>query len=359
MCIYILKKNSLKPVFIITLFFVIIVMLFPLLIRGDIDTVIKAGESPQPTSGLWMSGSAENPDEPAGTSFDSSTSIRLIRKDGSAETLSMRDYLIGVVSAEMPAIFEPEALKAQAVAARTYSLFRMTEDQAHEGGALCTEPGCCNAYLSTEALKEKWGEDFEKNLAYITEAVMQTDGICISYDGKPIFAAFHSSSIGRTENSENVWRKELPYLRSVTSPETASDVPNYISDVTISFKEIRSLASEAYPEAKLGSDPKDWLTGAVYTENGRLARINFGGVELRGTDLRSLFGLRSAYVSWRVEEDGILFETTGYGHGVGLSQYGANVMAKNGADYVEILKHYYTGIDIAVISTAPEVKDSV
>ncbi len=353
--------RRIKPVFIISPFFVAIVLLFPLLVQGSRSPASAASRSPSPGpfSELWLEGSKAEAEPVSMKSIDESTRVELLKEDGSTEAVSMKDYLIGVVAAEMPALFEREALKAQAVAARTYTLYRMTEDRAHEGGRLCTAPGCCNAYADLDSLKEKWGADYEANLARITEAVVQTDGICLSYEGRPIFAAFHSSSVGRTEDSENVWKGRLPYLRSVESPERADEVPNFTYGVTIAFNEVKRLVREAFPEARLGKEPEKWLTEAVYTQNGRLARVKLGGVELSGSQLRALFDLRSAAVTWSIAEDGIKFETKGYGHGVGMSQYGANAMAKAGADYIEILKHYYTDIDIAVASAAEIPKDSV
>ena len=149
-------------------------------------------------------------------------------------------------------------------------------DQVHEGGALCTDPGCCNAYLTYDELKDKWGTAYEANLGLIKRAVEETDGICLSYDNEPIFAAFHSSSVDETENSESVWRSELPYLRSVSSPEGEATVPNYISHVTIAFNEIKRLVKEAYPEAKLVSNPAKWLGGAEYSEGGRACKSFVG-----------------------------------------------------------------------------------
>ena len=359
--------NKIKPVFMVSFAFILMVLLFPLLVTKTpgLEAEITEPEitkTPVPTAELWMRAEVIQPedrlpDKPE--EYDTAIYIKLISKDGLSSAFTLRDYLIGVVAAEMPALFEPEALKAQAVAARTYSIYRMKADQVHEGGALCSDPGCCNAYLTDEALKEKWGADYEANLARITGAVLQTDGICLSYNNEPIFAAFHSSSVEKTENSESVWRNALPYLRSASSIEDEDSVPNYISRVTISYKEIQSLVKEAYPKAKLSSKPEGWLTGAEYTENGRLIKVSLGGVELKGTELRALLKLRSTAVTWRFLNDGIMFETKGYGHGVGMSQYGANAMAKRGADYQEILMHYYTDVDITVISTLLDENDSV
>ncbi len=355
--------NRIKPVFLLLFAFILLVLIFPFIITKKSESEhIKPQETVEavvPSAELWMETDTDYEEDRQTEEYDTAIYIKLILRDGSVTALSLRDYLTGVVAAEMPALFELEALKAQAVAARTYSMYRLKVDQVHEGGALCTDPGCCNAYLTNDELKDKWGTAYEANLGLIKRAVEETDGICLSYDDEPIFAAFHSSSVGETENSESVWRSELPYLRSVTSPEDEATVPNYISRVTISFNEIKNLVKEAYPQAKLVSNPAKWLSGAEYSEGGRLLKINLGGIELKGTELRYLFKLRSTVVTWKVENDGILFETKGYGHGVGMSQYGANVMAKNGSDYLDILKHYYTAVEVTVISKFIDEKDPV
>ncbi|MBP5165826.1 MAG: stage II sporulation protein D [Oscillospiraceae bacterium] len=289
-------------------------------------------------AGLWLeAGRAEQADLAA--------EVLLITEEGE-KRMDMRSYLVGVVAAEMPASFMPEALEAQAVAARTFTFFRMREEPVHENGAVCADPGCCKAYMDADRLKERWGERWSENLRKIERAVEGTDGEIVVYDGAPVFAAFHSSSCGSTENSENVWSGALPYLRSVESPEKAEDVPGYHSELAISFDELRRIAGRDCPEADLSGDPEGWLTGAEYSTTGRLKSVSLGGVRLSGTQMRKLFGLRSAAVIWELEEDGVHFHVSGYGHGVGMSQYGAEVMAENGADHEEILAHYYTGTQL-------------
>ena len=272
---------------------------------------------------------------------DSGVTVRLL--DGEeAFDIALDEYLVGVVAAEMPADFEPEALRAQAVVARTYTLYKMTvsPSESHPVAHVCTDPRCCKAYLGDDALRERWGGGYGEYLARITDAVRSTDGICITYEGEPILAAFHSSSPGRTASSREVWGGELPYLVSVESPEGADTVPDYVSTVTVSREDFMETVRSAVPEA----DFSVGLVGEVtWSESGRVLAAEVGGVELTGRTLRSLFGLRSTAAEIRVTEEDVIFTTVGYGHGVGMSQYGAQVMAQEGSTYEEILAHYYPG----------------
>ena len=258
----------------------------------------------------------------------------------------MSDWLPGVVAGEMPASFEPEALKAQAVAARTYIMYSMgREKSAHPEADVCDDPGCCKAHASDETLRQNWGESYESNWAKILEAVRSTDGEYMSYGGEVIQAVFHSSSAGRTEDSAAIWQAQ-PYLVSVDSPETAEDVPNYVSSLSVSPEDFKSTVQTLHPEAQLDGDPAYWLGAAVHDASGRVESVDIGGAQVPGTELRTLFELRSTAFALDYTPDGFLFTVTGYGHGVGMSQYGANVMAEDGADYEEILTHYYPGAEL-------------
>ena len=267
--------------------------------------------------------------------------VTLLTDSGTWE-LGLEEYLFGVVAAEMPAAFPPEALKAQAVAARTDTVRRMGSSP-HPPGTCCADPGCCRAWLPDTALRERWGADYDRWAAVIRQAVEETAGTVLLYQGEPILAVFHACSPGSTEASENVWLEALPYLRSVSSPETADSVPEYYSTVEFSWEELRRVALKAVPEADLSGPEEDWLSGAEYTESGRLRRVMLGGAELTGSGLRMLLGLRSAAFTWTCGTEGIRFSVRGYGHGVGMSQYGARQMALDGADWQEILAHYYPG----------------
>ena len=277
--------------------------------------------------------------------MDSELSFSVLT-DGSIETVTMSDWLPGVVAGEMPASFEQEALKAQAVAARTYIMYSMgREKSAHPEADVCDDPGCCKAHASDETLRQNWGESYESNWAKILEAVRSTDGEYMSYGGEVIQAVFHSSSAGRTEDSAAIWQAQ-PYLVSVDSPETAEDVPNYVSSLSVSPEDFKSTVQTLHPEAQLEGDPAYWLGAAVHDAAGRVESVDIGGAQVPGTELRTLFELRSTAFALDYTPDGFLFTVTGYGHGVGMSQYGANVMAEDGADYEEILTHYYPGAEL-------------
>ena len=267
--------------------------------------------------------------------------------------MTLGAYLVGVVRAEMPASFEPEALKAQAVAARTYTLYKLQTGGNHGGTAdICTDSTCCQAYISEEDARSNWGDAADGNEAKIEAAVRETDGEAILYGGVPILAVFHSSSAGQTRSSGEVWVNDLPYLQAVASPEPADSIPNYYSRVEFTAEEFRQKVLASYPEADLSGDVSGWLQNAVTDTAGSVETVEVGGVTMKGSTLRSVLGLRSACFEWEAADGGLVFYVTGYGHGVGMSQYGANQMAKEGADYREILTHYYTGVTVEPYTAA-------
>ncbi len=299
---------------------------------------------------------ASAPPRPAPTAAASELSVteapkpsplpETIRLKAGNETLELPldDYLCGVVAAEMPASFPEEALKAQAVAARTYALGGLVGGK-HGEAAVCSDPGCCQAWLSDEALQARWGEDYEARAAGIRAAVEATAGQVLRYGEEPVFAAFHSSSAGATEDCGAVWNPR-PYLVSVSSPETAEDVPNYVSTVSCRAIDLRDTLLSAHPEADFSGPPEAWLEELRRDGSGRVSEAVLGGVSFAGTALRQLFALRSTAFALDYEDGVFTFTVTGYGHGVGMSQYGAKVMAEQGADYMEILAHYYPGTEL-------------
>ena len=267
--------------------------------------------------------------------------------------MDIEKYLVGVVAGEMPVTFEEEALKAHAAAARTYTLYKLwVEPSDNHDADVCTDPGCCKAYSDETMLREKWGDEFEANIAKIEMAVWETQGMYMVYDGEPVLAVFHSSSSGATENSGNVWNRDVPYLVSVLSPEGSDEVTNYITTTEVSYDEFKNTVLENYPEADFSSSEQDWVTDIVYSESGRINSAVIGGVEIPGTEIRSMFSLRSTAVSVAMGAKGVVFTVTGYGHGVGMSQYGANCLAKEGKTWQEILRWYYSGVDFASMLTS-------
>ena len=259
-------------------------------------------------------------------------------------SLSEEDYLVGVVAAEMPASFPEEALKAQAVAARSYARYCAATGK-HPEADLCADPGCCQAWQSEEALREKWGEAYGDNLLRVRQAVEATRGQILTYEGEPILAAFHSSSAGATEDCGAVWNPR-PYLVSVSSPEGPEDVPGYRSMLRCAPLDFRDVILSARPEADFSGPEEDWLGECRRDASGRVESLVLGGVSVSGTELRRLFSLRSTAFSLEYAEGMFVFSVTGFGHGVGMSQYGAMVMAREGADYRQILAHYYPGAEL-------------
>ena len=266
------------------------------------------------------------------------------------KTVSMpiEEYLCGVVCAEMPASFEEEALKAQAVAARSYARYKQNELNAvHPEASVCTDYTHCKAYTPINEKEKIWGDDSKKYRAKIENAIIETQGEVITYNGEVALAVFHSQSGGgRTENSADVWGGNVPYLVSVESRGEEKS-PNFYSDVTVSFENFRNTIMSLNPTASLTSSND--IGQIEKSEGGAVKTIQIGGQEFSGKEIRGAFGLRSSCFTISSEGDNIRFEVTGYGHGVGMSQYGANAMAKEGRDYKEILKHYYSGIQIECV----------
>ena len=258
--------------------------------------------------------------------------------DGQTITMDLETYVVGVVLAEMPASFEFEALKAQAVAARTYALKTCTDGKKHNG-AVCSSYLCCQAYMSQEDyLQRGWRQHYVER---VTEAVRATAGEVLTYDGKLIRATYFSCSGGVTEDAVAVWGRDYPYLQSVKSPG---------EEETVYYTDTKVFTLEDFQEAlgiSLTGAAQSWFGTITYTQGGGVDSMQIGGVTYRGTTLRSLLGLRSTMFQIVVSEDSILFETKGYGHRVGMSQYGADAMALEGSDYMQILAHYYQGTELA------------
>ena len=295
---------------------------------------------------------SEQPEEPIHLlppgELDSAETIRVLDGDSVTE-MPLADYLQGVLRAEMPASFAQEALCAQAVAARTYTRYKLQNGGNHGGTAdICTDHTCCQAYLSREKAAANWGENAERYEAKIENAVSATDGQVMLYGGAPILAVFHSSSASETWSSGQVWTQDLPYLQSVSSPESSDNVPNYYSTVKQTEAEFRETFLAAHPEADLSGPASGWVTDVV-RQGVHVERVTIGGVTVSGPAVRSLFGLRSASFDIETGDGSVTFYVTGYGHGVGMSQYGANAMAESGSTWQEILAHYYTGVTIGTL----------
>ena len=319
-------------------------MLPALLVRGEpvyqrTDPVdLPNGESARPEDQVQSAA-------PAG-GRDKGRAVRLLTKEGEMLELSMDEYLWGVVAAEMPASFEEEALAAQACAARTYTVLRQNgSSEKHPEADICGDSTCCQAYIQRSAAEARWGLNAQEYGEKIDRAVAGTDGLGILYEGKPIQALFFSSAAGKTVDAVEVWGNSVAYLKSVDSPE-GEEVPNYRTQVVLGAEEVKSLTLAAYPGADLSGDPSAWFGEASRNEGGGVISIPLGGITLTGGQVRSLFSLRSACFTVAWDGSQFTFDVTGYGHGVGMSQYGANAMAKNGSSFRDILTWYYTGAKV-------------
>lgn len=323
---------------------VVLFFLPVLVIRGE-PVYRRTQEDPPPTGETASSEGRAPSASPAGAR-DRGRTVRLLTKEGEITELSMADYLWGVVAAEMPASFEEEALKAQVCAARTYTVIRQDSgSQKHPGADICGESTCCQAYIARSAAEARWGLNAGEYGAKIDRAVAATDGLGVLYAGQPIQALFFSSSPGKTVDASEVWGNSVAYLKSVDSPE-GDEVPNYRTQVVLGAEEVKSLTLAAYPGADLSGDPSSWFGQASRNEGGGVISIPLGGVTLTGGQVRALFSLRSACFTVNWDGSQFTFDVTGYGHGVGMSQYGANAMAKSGSSFADILAWYYTGAEV-------------
>lgn len=257
--------------------------------------------------------------------------IPVVKEDGRVEAMELEAYVSRVVLGEMPASFDQEALKAQAVAARTYTL-RTVELGDRHAGAVCTDHTCCQEFMDPEHYLSNGGS--QESIDKVFKAVAQTSGQVLYHGQELICATYFASAGGQTEDAQAVWGEAYPYLKSVPSPEKSKYDDDY---VFFSFEEFLELLEDT-PEG----EPEDWFGTVTYTVGGGVGSMDIGGVQYPGVEIRSRFGLRSTIFTVEVEEDGIGFRTQGFGHRVGLSQYGSDALAREGLDYRQILSHYYT-----------------
>ena len=280
--------------------------------------------------------------------------IKLLHTDtGKVEELNIDEYLYGVVSSEMPASYEIEALKAQAIVARTYTIYQaMNNSGKHENADICDNYACCQAWISKEERLAKWAqEEAESNWNKIVDAVNSTSGKIITYEGNPINAFFHANSGGVTESSLNIWGGvDYPYLKSV---ETVGEdgYTQYSSEVKLTKEELLNKIKEKYPDCVIDFTQQDCIKILEYTTSGRIKTIKFGNKEVAGTEARTLLGLKSTNFNVIIEGENVVFSVIGYGHGVGMSQTGADALAKSGSNYEEIIKHFYTNVEIIEVNS--------
>ncbi len=268
----------------------------------------------------------------------------MMSKTGSVKTLKMREYIIGSLSGEMSASYHKEALKAQAVACYTFALYVASrEEKRPEGADISDDSTVYQSYIDESARKKKWGDDFEKNEKIMSEAVDEVFGQYLEYDGKPAMAAYHAMCSGKTESAANVWGKSVSYLKSTVSSGDKL-APNYETCQKVSADEFkRILFKKGLTYGDYPTDASKWVGDIECYDSGVVKYVDICGKKISGTDMRSLFSLKSADFDISFADGGFTFTCRGNGHFVGMSQYGADYMARQGSSYDEILNHYYPG----------------
>ena len=263
--------------------------------------------------------------------------IRVLKPDNSVDIIELEEYIIGVVASEVPISFENEALKAQAVASRTYALKQMENNINNEYDV--TDNVLSQVYSSKEKLKNRWGDKFEEYYDKIKSIVEETKGEYISYNDDFIYAFFFSTSNGYTEDNINVFGQDLPYLKMVDS--------SFDEQETDSFYSYTELPKEEFYK-KIGMDYLEDLVidNIIRSESNRVLNLNINGVTYKGRDFQKMLSLRSNDFDISIEDNLVKITNKGFGHGVGMSQYGANALAKQNKNYVEILEYYYQGTEI-------------
>ncbi|BCU83241.1 stage II sporulation protein D [Polycladomyces abyssicola] len=322
----------------------VVVFLSVMLAVPALVTYFDASTAPHPKKPIRLTHDAHEP------------MIRVfLTKERRVVAIPLESYIRGVVAAEMPADFHLEALKAQAMAARTYIAERLAKgdftDMRSYGAAAedaqVTDSPDHQAFMTDEQLKMEWKDRYPSYSNRVNQAVQETRGKILLYGGKPIYAAFFSTSNGQTENAEDYFRQSYPYLRSVPSPWDRQS-PKYQAQIRIAMSEVvhrlesftgKKLIAQSLSGAK-------WISGAERTKSDRIRRIRIGDQWFTGRQVREALGLPSTDFTWSIRGGTILFITQGYGHGVGMSQWGANLLAKQGRSAVEIVQYYYRGVTI-------------
>jgi stage II sporulation protein D len=332
-----LRSKYLKPISFVVAVLVVVILLIPSLVVFPYRDSTSARINTAQVSGRVIT-------ETPGKTVQQGKAVQVsVYRSQLAKTekLPLEDYLVGVVAAEMPADFELEALKAQALTARTFIVKRMNgpKDSSLPAGAVITDTVDHQVYKNKAELQKLWGPDFNWKFNKITAAVRATSGQIITYGGQPITASFFSTSNGYTENSEDYWTNKFPYLRSVKNPWDL-DSPKFLNQKVILVKDF---------EKKLGVSIKGRKSVGVFkshTSGHRVKEVVVGGKTFTGREIREKLELKSSDFTWVKKGNYIVITTEGYGHGVGMSQYGANGMAKAGKTYQDIINFYYKGVTI-------------
>lgn len=338
-----------KKIGIYTMIVLVITILIPTIVVKTFNFVPMGGKTEKK---LVKSESIDEKAKNDETEFDGYITVYDTRSQ-KAEKMALEEYVKGVVAAEMPAEFHMEALKAQAIASRTYAISRTlnyTEGHPdHMEASLCTGIHC-QAFLTLDELTNMHVKDWgTKYWPKIEEAVDSTKGQIIHYNGEVIEPLYHSTSGGMTEDSQDVFAVNLPYLKAVLSPYE-EEAPKFKSLVTLTGDEFIEKLTVKYPSSHITKDNlPEKIKLVEKTQSGRIKKLAIDGSVVNGRDIRDLFDLNSTNfkITYNPKNNIVEIETIGYGHGVGMSQWGANGMAKKGKDYEEILKHYYTGVELS------------
>lgn len=326
------SRWSLPIIFITAL--VMIILVIPSLVvgpfvTGDTETNL-AIETEQPTPTV---------DDETPVTVDV---VRMTTADKDVENVQLQEYVVGVVASEMGIDFEPEALKAQSVAARTYVVNHLL-NQPKPDEANITDSTQHQVYKNKEELRNIWGQDYNENITKLTEAVEATSGEVITYNNAPIMPAFFSTSNGYTENSEDYWADEFPYLRSVKS-KWDEESPKFLDQRVFTLAEVESAFDITLP--KDNSFPIEIMR----TDSERVGEVKLDTNVMTGRDVREKLELQSNDFMIEQNNNHLIFTTKGYGHGIGMSQYGANGMAEEGESYQDIIEYYYQDVNIQTIN---------
>ena len=340
-----------KKIFIYFIAFISICFILPALFtKRNINTFSNGLEENIQENNEQISNNNSN--EVSEYNYNKYGTIKLLhKKTNEIEEVKIDDYLYNVVSAEMPADYELEALKAQAIVARTYTIYK-AQNKKHENADICDDSTCCQAWVSKENRLERWEETKrEDNWKKIQQCVNETKGKIITYNNQPINAFFHANSGGTTELPVNVWGGSgLPYLQVV---QTAGEerYTQYSSEVDLTQEELINKLKTKYEDIQIDFNNDEDVKILEHTDSNRVKTVRFGNHELSGVETRTLLGLKSTNFEIKKENNQIKFSVKGYGHGVGMSQTGANTMAKQGKNCEEIIKHFYVGIEIKDINS--------
>ena len=332
-----MKKDIASTIF-FSILIIILMIVTPMFIIKTMPAKANSEETPVPDKNEENNNIILKGDE----------TIRVnITKENRIEEVPLEEYVKSVVSGEMPATFNDEALKAQAIAARTYVASKKIKACNLSEGADVCDTTHCQVYISKESRLEKWESNANENWDKISKAVDATKGMVLTYNNELVlYPQFFSTSSGMTENAVDVFSSDVPYLVS-TDSKGEEVAPRFESESPFDINEFVNKINEKYPEAELSASN---LQGNIEiinrSEAGGVKEIRLGKTKVKGSEFRLAIGLNSTNFEYSINNESIVFKCKGYGHGVGMSQWGANVMGKNGSKYTEILTHYYTGVNI-------------